>query len=134
MEISSTVTILGAISKAIEIVNGIRNSKNPPGKAEMELQFATALSALVDAKLEISNVLQQLQEKEQQINDLKEQISVKGNTQFETPFYWIIDGSRRDGPYCQACYDEQNKYIRLYNYGENWWQCKTCKNTYEGSA
>ena len=131
MEISSTVTMLSAISKAIDIVNGIRNSNSPLGKAEIKLQFANLLDELVDAKVEISNVQQQLLEKDQQINDLKEQISMKGNTQFETPFYWIIDGDIKDGPFCQACHDEQNKYIRLYEYSDTWWQCKTCKNTYE---
>ena len=134
MEIASTVAIISGITKVIDTINGLRNSSSPLKKAEMELQFVNIVSKLVDAKVEISNVQQQSLEKEQQINALKEQISMKGSTQFEAPFYWVIDGSTRNGPYCQACYDEHNKYIRLYNYKENWWQCKTCKNTYEDSA
>ena len=86
MEISSITATLGAISKAIEIAKSIKNTDAPLKKAEMELQFADLISELVDAKMETANIQQQLLEKDIHIQNLEEQISMKGLFQFEAPF------------------------------------------------
>ena len=132
MEISSITATLVAISKAIDIAKNIKNTDAPLKKAEMELQFADLISELVDAKMETANIQQQLLEKDIQIQNLEEQISMKGLFQFEAPFYWKkIDGDEKDGPYCQACFDKHSEAIRLYQFADEWWECKACKNKYE---
>ena len=136
MDIPSIAAILGAISKAIEITNRINSSDNPMGKAEVKLQFANLISELADAKVEITNIQQQLLEKDEQIRNLNEQIAVKGKLQYEPPYYWLAEDENKDGPFCQSCYDKDNKFIRLYETYDNKgvWNCKVCKNTYISST
>ena len=89
-----------------------------------------------DAKVEITNIQQQLLEKDEQIRNLNEQIAVKGKLQYEPPYYWLAEDENKDGPFCQSCYDKDNKFIRLYETYDNKgvWNCKVCKNTYISST
>ena len=130
MDIPSIATLL---TSAIEMAKHIKNSDSSLEKAERDLQLAELISSLADAKVEISNIQQQLLEKDQLIRDLNEQITVKEKLQYEPPYYWLIEGGKKDGPYCQVCYDKDNKPIRLQegkinNKGR--WECKVCKNYY----
>jgi Predicted nucleotide-binding protein containing TIR-like domain len=48
--------------------------------------------------------------------------------------YYSQDG---DGPFCTACYDSQDKKIRITTLGADWsvfgrWRCPVCKATYSG--
>ena len=133
MEILSSINaVLDAISKAINIAKSGKNSDVPIETNEVKLKFADVIDKLVDAKEEMANIKDKLREKDDLIRDLKQQISMKGKTQFKNPFYWVVneDDDNEDGPYCQACYDKDKKYIRLYKYSDNWWECKCCKNRY----
>ena len=48
--------------------------------------------------------------------------------------YWLIDGTDKDGPFCQHCYDKGHELIRLQGNGQGYWQCKACKNDYRDST
>ena len=130
MEISSITAMLGAIAKATEIANRIRNSDAPLKKAEVKLHIANVISELADAKMEIANIQKDLLEKDQQIQSLKERLVFKGEMIFEAPFYWHMYGDKKEGPYCPACYDKHSDAIRLYQYSDNWWECKICGKRY----
>ncbi len=45
---------------------------------------------------------------------------------FESPFYWFKDGEKKDGPYCQKCYDDNKKIIRLQKIRNGLWKCLVC--------
>ena len=50
---------------------------------------------------------------------------------FDGASYWKTIGDRRDGPYCQVCYDKEGKLARLrvfHGMGVNW-RCNICQNT-----
>jgi len=64
---------------------------------------------------------------------LKQAAEIKGKLIYEAPFYWLVDGDKRDGPYCQKCYDDNQKLIRLQLLGKGLWECKTCDNDYTDS-
>ena len=110
------------------------------GKAEVKLQFANLISKLADAKVEITDIQQQLLEKDQQIRDLNEQVTVKEKLHYEPPYYWLVEGDSKDGPFCQVCYDKDNKLIffRLHEdeseAHRGLWGCKVCKNFYTDSS
>ena len=78
----------------------------------------------------MGNIKDKLREKDDLIRDLKKQLSLKGEMIFEAPVYWRKTDDGKDGPYCQVCYDKDNKYIRVQKYSDNWWECKCCKNKY----
>lgn len=49
---------------------------------------------------------------------------------YQAPYYWLVEGERKDGPFCQQCYDKLEKLIRLQDLEDGVWGCKACKNTY----
>ena len=115
----------------------IKNSDNSLEKAERDLQLAGLISELAEAKLEITNIQQQLLEKDQLIRDLNEHLTVNEKLHYEPPYYWLVEGDNKDGPFCQVCYDKEGKLIRLHE-GEmdnrGLWECKVCKNFYTDSS
>jgi len=46
----------------------------------------------------------------------------------EKPYYWKkITEQEKEGPYCQLCYDKDQKLIRLQDWGNGEWNCQSCK-------
>lgn len=58
---------------------------------------------------------------------------------FEEGVYWRERNGIREGPFCQLCWDRDNKLIRLYHEivdidEKNWtsiWSCRACSSNYE---
>lgn len=110
--------------------------------------FNTALDLLKKgATLEAQEQISSLREKhvslrEENINlreenqKLKKQLSSQLTLTYEAPYYWKIEGTVKDGPFCQQCYDSSNELVRLQkddSYGEGAWECKKCKNQFKDS-
>lgn len=55
----------------------------------------------------------------EQVGELQRQLSMKGQLQYEEKMYWLVDGERKDGPYCQRCYDVDRKLVRLQSWGDS---------------
>jgi ribosomal protein L37AE/L43A len=51
---------------------------------------------------------------------------------WEKPFYWLIEGDKKEGPFCQKCYESDSKQIHLQDYGNDVWYCLNCKNKLYG--
>jgi len=62
------------------------------------------------------------------IKALKEEKKINKKIVFEKPYYWIKDGEKKDGPYCQKCFDDNKKLIRLQERKNGHWYCLVCKN------
>ena len=96
MEITSVATTLGAISNAVNTAKSLISGYTSLEKADVQLQIADLISELADAKMETANIQQLLLEKDKNIQELKEQLSMKGLFHYEAPFYWRkIDGGER---------------------------------------
>lgn len=69
------------------------------------------------------------------INELEEELKIRGNLEYSKSVYWLWnedeagDNTIKDGPYCQRCYDAEQKLIRLQDWGDDW-SCFNCKLTY----
>ncbi len=54
--------------------------------------------------------------------------------QFEEPFYWVMGNSEnveKEGPYCQKCYDSNQKLVPLDNpYNGSRFVCPECKSQF----
>jgi len=133
MELAAITTLLGSIKTATEIAKLIKDSEISLEKAETKLKLAELISALADAKIEVTGVQQALLDKDAELRALQEQLNVKQKLQWQQPYYWLMEGSKRDGPFCQHCYDKEQQLIRLQGNGKGFWQCKVCKNTYTDS-
>lgn len=130
MDIAALGALLGNLKTAAELAKAIRDSGITLEKAEMKLQLAELISTIADAKVEASNLQQELLDRDTAIRALTEQLSVKAKLLWESPYYWQIDGDKKQGPYCQQCYDKDSVLVRLQGGGEGYWECKTCKNNY----
>jgi len=62
------------------------------------------------------------------IKALKKEKKINEKIVFEKPYYWIKDGEKKDGPYCQKCFDDNKKLIRLQERKNGHWYCLVCKN------
>lgn len=67
-----------------------------------------------------------------ELQEMKEAQSLKDKLTFEEPFYYLIEGDDKDGPFCQRCYDVDKLHVRLSVtpsvFGSH--QCKQCKENY----
>ena len=64
------------------------------------------------------------------IKELEAKLSEKEKINFEPPFYYKIEGDKKDGPFCQKCYDSDTKLIRLQDMKKGAWQCVACNNNF----
>jgi hypothetical protein len=133
-DITAISTILGSIKTATEIAQLLKNSDLSLEKAETKLKLAELIGALADAKIEIAAVRDLVSEKEAQIKALEDAANIKSKLNYQAPYYWLVEGDKRDGPYCQQCYDKSRALIRLQGYGNGYWDCKTCKSNYTDSS
>jgi len=126
-DISTISAVLGSIKTATDIAKLIKDSGASLEQAEIKLQIAELISSLADAKIELAEVQAQLSDKDKYIEALNEQINIKKSVTWERPYYWVIKGKNKDGPFCQQCYDNNQKLIRLQGGGTRPWRCKTCQ-------
>jgi len=67
-----------------------------------------------------------------EVSTLEMKLEEKGNVQYEKPSYWVVEGDSKDGPFCQKCYDADNKLVRLQDGKDDFWICRECKTSYRG--
>jgi len=60
------------------------------------------------------------------IKELEEKLAKKEEVVWEQPFYWVNKGDLKDGPFCQKCYDSEDKLIRLQTMESGAWRCNSC--------
>jgi hypothetical protein len=137
MDLTSVTAVLGSIKTATEIAKYIKDTDLSLEKAETKLKLADLIGALSDAKLEGVGVQQTLAEAEARIRELEQTLETRVKVRWEEPFYWLdddSDGLTPDGPFCQHCYDGGGKLVRLQGYGDGYFECKVCKNSYVTKA
>jgi hypothetical protein len=134
MDISAISAVLGSIKTATDIAKLIKDSGISLKDAETKLKLAELISALADAKIEIAEVEQTLINKDSELRKLQDQLEIKGKIHWEPPYYWVIDNDKKEGPYCQQCYDKNHELIRLQDLGDGVWRCFTCNNNYTDST
>jgi hypothetical protein len=133
-DIAAIASILGSVKTATEIAKLLKDSDLSLEKAEMKLKLADLISALADARIETAEIQSLIAEKDEKIKQLKETLETNKNVKYDKPYYWLGEGSEREGPYCQHCFDKDGKLIRLQGYGSGYWDCKVCKNNYTDSS
>lgn len=106
------------------------------GKAWDEAEYKLKLANLAGQIQEMRSALLEAQEsdrtKELRILELEGRLKFKGTMKYEAPFYLSIgaDGER-DGPFCQKCWDADEKPIRLQHVNHGRWHCAECKNRFD---
>ena len=130
MDIPTIAAVLGSIKSATDIAKLLKETDLSLEKAEVKLKLADLISTLADAKMEIAEVQDHLREKDTKIRELEEALAVKEKLAYEAPYYWSVQGDKKDGPFCQQCKDSNNKLIRLQSRGTGGWHCRTCDKVF----
>jgi len=125
---------IGSVKSALEIAKTLKDSTDLYDKAEVKLQLAELIGSLADAKIQIAEIQASLINSEQEKKELLKKIETKNNMLYEKPYYWKISGDEKDGPFCQRCFDSDEKLIRLQGGNNDVWTCKQCDKTFYGSA
>ncbi|PYF82391.1 hypothetical protein DFP75_103219 [Marinomonas alcarazii] len=89
-----------------------------------------AIEKLLDLREMMADIRDDNLALKERLQALEKSLEDKSQLTYEAPFYWMIDGESKDGPFCQQCRDSEKKNIRLQNYREGWWNCATCKNNF----
>lgn len=129
-DLAAISSLLSSIKTATDIAQLLKHSHVSLEKAEYKLRLAELVGALADARIELARVQEALAAKDQQIKALEEAADISSKVKYQAPYYWLIEGESRDGPFCQQCYDHDGLLIRLQGSGDGYWNCKTCKNNY----
>jgi hypothetical protein len=132
-DIAAIASLLSSIKTATDLAKLVSESGLTLERAEFKLKLADLVSSLADAKLELSSVQEAIQNKNREIQELKDALALQAAMVFESPSYWRIVDNGKDGPFCQQCYDANGKTIRLQSYGEGhekYLACKTCGSTF----
>ncbi|QDP02198.1 hypothetical protein [Thalassotalea sp. PS06] len=131
-DITSLAAALGSLKSATELAKIIKNSGASLEQAEIKLQMADLIGALADTKIDLAEVQQILISKDEEIAKLTTKLNTRKSVIWEKPYYFVLkNNDERDGPFCQQCYDNDEKLIRLQGGGSNLWGCTSCKNKYK---
>jgi len=136
-----TITALfTSVKTATDIAKMLKDAHLSLEKAELKMQIAELISALAEAKINISEVQDAIRRKDDEIRKLKQDLEIEDALEWDPPYYWIKKGDSKDGPFCQCCYDNNKKLVRLIEYPQEKgsWECSVCgkhfiDNTYNSS-
>jgi hypothetical protein len=131
MDLTAMSAVLTSIKSAADIAKLIKDSDSFFEMAESKLRLAELMSTLADAKIEVTTIQQLLMDKDSEIRSLQEQLAVRDRLQWEPPYYWLVNKTSKEGPFCQHCFDTDRKLIRLQGNGSGYWDCTACKNDYK---
>lgn len=131
-DIATITAALSGIKTATEIATILRSSDASLAAAEQKAKLADLVSALADVKIELASVRELLLEKDQEIKALSESFKTRGSLEYRKPYYVLVEGEEEDGPFCQQCYDNGGKLIRLQGEETHYWRCRTCHASYQG--
>lgn len=125
-DLTTINAVLSSIKSATDIAKIIRESEKNLEQAERKSQLADLMSALADAKIEAAAIQDELLKKDSLIKELQEALKLKGQIKWSPPYYYVEE----NGPYCQNCYDQSEKLIRLQNTDKGRWVCFACDKIY----
>lgn len=75
--------------------------------------------------LEMQNTISDL---ETENKKLKDRLEIKESLKHENNTYWVIEGDKKDGPFCTCCWDVEHKLVRLHqNTSSGTLKCPNCK-------
>lgn len=88
-----------------------------------------ARETLRDLQDEYLALCEENQVLKKQLCEVADTLDLAENMRFDGQKYWLESEGRREGPYCQLCYDRDGALVRLQQQDRHW-QCKGCGNLY----
>ena len=122
-----------SLDTAAAIVKTYIGAKEAISEIEQKTKSLELMESIVNAKSNIIELKSALTDKDEEILKLKDELKLQKEIKYEPPLYWHDTAEGREGPYCQKCYDNDGKLIRLQvqdHEHDGSWGCKVCNSYY----
>lgn len=128
-------SVLTSLKTATDITKFLRESDFSLEKAELKLKLAELMSALADAKIEMSSVQDTIAEQERHIAELEEAFQRKAKVVRDRDAYYAVgeNGKPIGQPMCIRCWDVNHKLYELHFEAKDRFvkTCPACSARYE---
>lgn len=131
MDIATISSLITSLKAATDIAKFIRESDVSLERAELKLKLADLVEALANAKMDAASVQQEILDRDQTIRELREAAKIRGQMRWVQPCYYKINEQGVDEPFCQKCFDADEKLSRLHTDGKGYFRCRVCDRRYK---
>ncbi|MEL4201767.1 hypothetical protein C9E85_05410 [Plesiomonas shigelloides] len=136
MDITTITSAYTAIKNIKEITKLVLDAKID---AEVSEKIQASIERLGEVQDTLFYIREELLTQQEEKENLKKELaSAKAELEkvesviYRAPSYWIVNKDQPDGPFCQPCFDDERKLIRLQGGDNDIWNCRKCKNTFHG--
>jgi len=131
--ISSSYTALKAVK---EVGTWLLDAKVDKETEKKVGEAFEKIGAVQDTLFYMREEMSRLQDENRDLKDkarvLEERLKTKEGMIYKAPSYWMQKDGAEDGPFCQKCFDANQKLIRLQGGNNDHWVCKECTSHYAG--
>jgi hypothetical protein len=85
---------------------------------------------MLDLRGQIVDLESENIELKREVQRLLERLEMEDSMVYRSPYYMRTVEGGEDGPFCQRCWDDEKKAIRLQNDGPGYWYCNKCQVAY----
>jgi len=118
-----------SLESAYSIIKVYQGAKETFDEIERKSSMTDLMMNIVDAKNDIVELKSILVDKDEVILQLKNELKQQKELTYKAPVYWHIQDDKKDGPFCQKCYDDTKKLARLQVHDishDGAWNCTIC--------
>ena len=132
---ASIIATLAAIKNSIDVVKAVKDADYDLDKAILKEKIAILVDSLLEAKIQASETLDVIQEKDKKINELENLLNFRGKIVRNNDRYFQVNknGLPINDPFCSSCWDSEQRIIHLispHQGNEDYHKCPKCKNEY----
>jgi rubrerythrin len=127
---------IGGLKTAVELVRGVAAADRALNEADLKLKLLGAVNEMVTAQMALVDARQAVEERDAEVERLKEALAIKGNVVLVNSAYYLVDEVTGRGAghwFCMRCYEVENR-LRHLAYGRTMMgdpvTCPSCSAKY----
>ena len=123
---------LAVLKTAFETVSTLKDADKDFVEANYKVQLAEVFIKIANTMAGFAELRKALDAKDEEIKKLREKVN--GGVFWSEPFYWKKESETTTGPFCQRCWDKDDRLMRVkfvgkYSAGDSW-QCPDCRQSF----
>lgn len=129
-------TAIGGLKTAVDLVRGVAAADRALNEADLKLKLLGAVNEMVTAQMALVDARQAVDERDAEVERLKEALAIKGTVVLVNSAYYKVDettGKGRGHGYCMRCYETEHR-LRHLAYGRPMMSdpvfCPSCSTKY----
>jgi len=101
------------IAEVNKLADHLGNSERPGVIVDQRKVLSEVLALLGAAVHEMERIEARVTAQDERIAALETARKAESNLAWEDPFYWILEGEKKAGPYCRDCYAKKQQLVGL---------------------